>query len=111
VDASVDEPRFGDYTPAGDSPKSWFGNDEPMRGDLHHLFAFEAGWNIFPGNTAYAEFGDWPAPAIPDQPAGVLAVVRRPVRETGGTHAFEPAGGKAPDTRPPTRPAQQPCQH
>ena len=32
-------------------PQSWFGKREPMRGDLHHLFACESGCNSFRGNT------------------------------------------------------------
>ena len=30
-------------------PQSWFGEDEPMRGDVHHLFACEVGCNSFRG--------------------------------------------------------------
>ena len=36
-------------------PQSWFGKHEPMRGDLHHLFACEPRCNSFRGNTPYAE--------------------------------------------------------
>jgi endonuclease G, mitochondrial len=32
-------------------PQSWFAKHEPMRGDLHHLFACESGCNSFRGNT------------------------------------------------------------
>jgi endonuclease I len=38
-------------------PQSWFGKREPMRGDLHHLFACEARCNSFRGNRAYLELG------------------------------------------------------
>jgi endonuclease G len=34
-------------------PQSWFDRDEPMRGDLHHLFACETRCNSFRGNTPY----------------------------------------------------------
>lgn len=37
-------------------PQSWFGKREPMRGDLHHLFACESSCNSFRGNRAYHEF-------------------------------------------------------
>jgi endonuclease I/V8-like Glu-specific endopeptidase len=37
-------------------PQSWFGKKEPMRGDLHHLFACESRCNSFRGNHAYFEF-------------------------------------------------------
>lgn len=39
-------------------PQSWFGKQEPMRGDLHHLFALESGCNSFRGNTPYFDFVD-----------------------------------------------------
>jgi endonuclease G, mitochondrial len=38
-------------------PQSWFDHDEPMRGDLHHLFTCEWGCNSFRGNTPYFDFG------------------------------------------------------
>ena len=47
-------------------PQSWFGKHEPMRGDLHHLFACESRCNGFRGNTPFADFPDFP----PDAPAG-----------------------------------------
>ena len=37
-------------------PQSWFDKKEPMRGDVHHLFACESGCNSFRGNRAYFEF-------------------------------------------------------
>jgi endonuclease G len=40
-------------------PQSWFGKQEPMRGDLHHLFACEWGCNSFRGNQAYFDFADF----------------------------------------------------
>jgi endonuclease I/V8-like Glu-specific endopeptidase len=62
-------------------PQSWFRKIEPMRGDLHHLFACESGCNSFRGNTPYFDFPDF------DE------VVRN---ECGKReeHRFEPGGGK-----------------
>ncbi|QLH25497.1 endonuclease [Streptomyces sp. Rer75] len=40
-------------------PQSWFAKREPMRGDLHHLFACEAGCNSFRGNFPYFDFPDF----------------------------------------------------
>jgi endonuclease I len=40
-------------------PQSWFDKREPMRGDLHHLFACESGCNSFRGNVAYFDFQDF----------------------------------------------------
>jgi endonuclease G len=40
-------------------PQSWFRAREPMRGDLHHLFACESGCNSFRGNHAYFDFADF----------------------------------------------------
>ena len=37
-------------------PQSWFGKEEPMKSDLHHLFACEWGCNSFRGNIAYFDF-------------------------------------------------------
>ena len=39
-------------------PQSWFTKREPMRGDLHHLFACESGCNSFRGNIPYFDFDD-----------------------------------------------------
>lgn len=60
--------------------QSWFEHEEPMRGDLHHLFACESGCNSFRGNYPYYEFG-------------ILEVVRE---ECGRRQAegFEPGTGK-----------------
>ncbi|MEU3554246.1 endonuclease [Streptomyces fragilis] len=62
-------------------PQSWFAKREPMRGDLHHLFACEAGCNSFRGNIPYQDFPDFEE------------VVREDcgLREAGG---FEPSHGK-----------------
>ena len=40
-------------------PQSWFAKREPMRGDLHHLFACESGCNTFRGNIPYFDFADF----------------------------------------------------
>lgn len=40
-------------------PQSWFAKQEPMRGDLHHLFACESNCNSFRGNHAYYDFPDF----------------------------------------------------
>jgi endonuclease I len=40
-------------------PQSWFAKKEPMRGDLHHLFACESRCNSFRGNTPYFDFEDF----------------------------------------------------
>ena len=62
-------------------PQSWFNKKEPMRGDLHHLFACETGCNSFRGNIPYFDFPDF------------NEVVRSECgkREEG---KFEPGGGK-----------------
>jgi len=40
-------------------PQSWFQKKEPMRGDLHHLFACEPNCNSFRGNIPYFDFTDF----------------------------------------------------
>ena len=40
-------------------PQSWFDKREPMRGDLHHLFACESDCNSFRGNSPYFDFEDF----------------------------------------------------
>jgi endonuclease I/V8-like Glu-specific endopeptidase len=37
-------------------PQSWFGNDAPMQGDLHHLFACQHQCNSFRSNQPYHDF-------------------------------------------------------
>jgi endonuclease I len=44
-------------------PQSWFGKAEPMRGDLHHLFACESRCNSFRGNTPFTERDPQHSPA------------------------------------------------
>ncbi|WP_340384311.1 endonuclease [Streptomyces sp. SS7] len=62
-------------------PQSWFAKQEPMRGDLHHLFACEAGCNSFRGNFPYIDFPE----------------VREAVRDACGRRedeGFEPEQGR-----------------
>ncbi|MGY1690643.1 endonuclease I family protein [Geodermatophilus sp. SYSU D01105] len=75
-------------------PQSWFGRAEPMRGDLHHLFACESRCNSFRGNTPYAEFADFPEPGR----AHPGTVVRGECGKSEGD-GFEPARGKGPAAR------------
>ncbi|WP_149551238.1 endonuclease [Streptomyces marokkonensis] len=63
-------------------PQSWFAKQEPMRGDLHHLFACEVGCNSFRGNFPYFDFPDFEE-AVRDACG---------MRESTG---FEPQDGKA----------------
>jgi endonuclease I len=81
-------------------PQSWFAKKEPMRGDLHHLFACESRCNSFRGNTPFVEFADFPeraepgGPADPADPAGPGSrVVRGECGKSEG-NGFEPARGK-----------------
>jgi endonuclease G, mitochondrial len=69
-------------------PQSWFAKAEPMRGDLHHLFACEPRCNSFRGNIPYFDFADFPD----------LEVIRDQCgrRET---NRFEPQAGKGPVAR------------
>jgi endonuclease G, mitochondrial len=62
-------------------PQSWFAKREPMRGDLHHLFACDAHCNSFRGNTPYMDF-----PGVRDATMSGCGH-----RELTG---FEPAAGK-----------------
>ncbi|HEY0100140.1 MAG TPA: endonuclease [Pyrinomonadaceae bacterium] len=62
-------------------PQSWFGKREPMRGDIHHLFACESGCNSFRSNIPYFDFTDFEE-AIRDECGK---------RET---NKFEPNAGK-----------------
>ncbi|TKC16725.1 endonuclease I family protein [Robertmurraya kyonggiensis] len=40
-------------------PQSWFDEREPMRGDLHHLFACDPTCNSRRGNSPYEDFPDY----------------------------------------------------
>jgi endonuclease I/V8-like Glu-specific endopeptidase len=67
-------------------PQSWFQKKEPMRGDLHHLFACESGCNSFRGNFPYIDF--------PDSDEAIREQCGH--REPDG---FEPGAGKGPIAR------------
>lgn len=67
-------------------PQSWFDKREPMRGDLHHLFACESRCNSFRRNTPYFEFPDF------DE------ALRRGCGMAEG-EKFEPSHGKGPVAR------------
>ena len=62
-------------------PQSWFGKREPMRGDLHHLFACETRCNSFRGNIPYYDF--------PDFEEAVMDLCGK-----RGEDKFEPVAGK-----------------
>lgn len=62
-------------------PQSWFDKHQPMKGDLHHLFACEKKCNQFRGNIPYFDFN------------GVEGTVKTDCGQTNG-EGFEPLGGK-----------------
>jgi endonuclease I len=76
-------------------PQSWFDKQEPMRGDLHHLFACETRCNSFRGNTPYDEFADFPEPTT----AGPALDVVRDDCGKSAADRFEPAHRKGPAAR------------
>jgi endonuclease I len=49
-------------------PQSWFGNDAPMQGDLHHLFTCQFQCNSFRGNRPYKNFGKFSIEQEADRP-------------------------------------------
>lgn len=65
-------------------PQSWFGEEQPMRGDLHHLFACQPKCNAKRGNLLYAELAD-------TEPT--LAECGR-ILGSGAQATFEPLTGK-----------------
>jgi len=67
-------------------PQSWFGKREPLRGDLHHLFACEPRCNSFRGNLPYTDFPETQDAARSDCGRSSAA-------------GFEPGGGKGPVAR------------
>jgi len=71
-------------------PQSWFGKKEPMRGDLHHLFACESRCNGFRANTPFMDFADYRMPQSGDIEPRVL---RDKCGKSEG-NGFEPAHGK-----------------
>jgi len=72
-------------------PQSWFNKQEPMRGDMHHLFACEPDCNSFRGNTPYCDFTDFGEVVRTD--CGKNAAT------PDGSRGFEPGGGKGAVTR------------
>ncbi|MBX2979476.1 MAG: endonuclease [Flavobacteriales bacterium] len=70
--------------------QSWFGKVEPMRGDMHHLFACESGCNSSRGNKPYIDFEDY-------NPDGLEAI--RLACGKGEGNRFEPEAGKGPVAR------------
>ncbi len=64
-------------------PQSWFNKQEPMRGDLHHLFGCESDCNSFRSNIPYFDFPDFDEAIRED--CGK--------RDQAGTK-FEPTAGK-----------------
>ncbi|WP_327349116.1 endonuclease [Streptomyces europaeiscabiei] len=67
-------------------PQSWFAKREPMRGDLHHLFACETTCNSFRSNIPYFDFTD------PEE-------VSRGSCGRRERQGFEPSAGKGPVAR------------
>lgn len=67
-------------------PQSWFDRNQPMRGDLHHLFACNPSCNSRRGNNPYDDFSDY----VPEpQTLGILEGCGK--AEEG---KFEPEYGK-----------------
>jgi len=69
-------------------PQSWFAKKEPMRGDLHHLFACESKCNSFRGNFSYFDFT--PVEEVFRDACGNLE---------RNENKFEPVDGKGPVAR------------
>jgi endonuclease G len=68
-------------------PQSWFRRSEPMRGDLHHLFACGNRCNSFRGNTPYFDFADFQDLVQDD--------CGKSERVDSSASGFEPKSGKA----------------
>ncbi|MBC8112620.1 MAG: trypsin-like peptidase domain-containing protein, partial [Verrucomicrobia bacterium] len=47
-------------------PQSWFQKKNPMKGDIHHLFACESNCNSFRSNIPYFDFVDYDPQPLPD---------------------------------------------
>ena len=62
-------------------PQSWFRKREPMRGDLHHLFACEIPCNSMRGNFPFFDFPDF------------AEAIKQDCGKSQGNE-FEPSGGK-----------------
>jgi len=72
-DIRILESAGGDFTTLSDKvtlncehvvPQSWFDRKQPMRGDLHHLFACNPGCNSRRGNSPYDDFPDYVPEAL-----------------------------------------------
>lgn len=72
--------------------QSWFGKRQPMKADMHHLFACEPGCNSFRSNIPYFQFG--PADEARRERCG-----RRENGVGGEAAKFEPVAGKGPAAR------------
>jgi endonuclease G, mitochondrial len=68
-------------------PQSWFRRSEPMRGDMHHLFACGNRCNSFRGNTPYFDFADFQEVVQDD--------CGKSERVDSSASGFEPKAGKA----------------
>lgn len=66
-------------------PQSWFGKKNPMRGDLHHLFACENKCNSIRGNAPYTD--------LPDSGPGEESIIACGI-STDDRHHFEPKAGR-----------------
>ena len=67
-------------------PQSWFDEKEPMRGDLHHLFACEPSCNSRRSNYPYFDFEDY-------NPEGLILAVKDGCGKAEDSK-FEPEYGK-----------------
>ena len=72
--------------------QSWFGKRQPMKADMHHLFACEPGCNSFRSNIPYFQFP-------PDSEARRERCGRREQGVAGSAEKFEPVAGKGPVAR------------
>lgn len=70
-------------------PQSWFSKQNPMKGDLHHLFACESGCNSFRSNIPYFDFPDYK----PEELAEAEAI--RQMCGNRENDKFEPQANKA----------------
>ncbi|WP_170972623.1 endonuclease [Bacillus mycoides] len=68
-------------------PRSWFGNQSTMEGDLHHLFICESTCNSFRSNVPYYDFSDY-------NPEAYTETVRTECGKKEQDLKFEPNGGK-----------------
>lgn len=68
-------------------PQSWFNEQQPMRGDLHHLFTCEPVCNSFRSNHPYHDFKDY------DPEGATIHKVRNKCGK-GEDSLFEPEYGK-----------------